>query len=296
MVESEPCPSCAATGKAFGLAGDSVVFVCPRCDLSYFSAAVRHAETTDGDWWQADAQNGGVTLRSALDGLRPQFGRQLTDLERLTDGRRLLDVGAGGGLFVAAANERGWTATGVDANLHAAAAAKAAFGLEYAPDLGAAPNNAYDVVRLSHVLEHVAEPVAFLSSLQEKLAPGGVMVVILPNARPLIYSLVNAIRRLRGGLVRLAMPMSPGFHILGLSPRSLSHLTAGTALGTIEMKTVSMGDPTYYPWFYDGLLRRVPLSEIPLKTLVRYWLPLAFDALGNPFGRGQWLVGFFRKK
>jgi hypothetical protein len=56
-----------------------------------------------------------------------------------------------------------------------------------------------------------------------------------------------------------------------------------------------MGDRTYYPMLYDGLMRRVPLREIPLRSLLRYWLPLIADNAGNRIGFGQWIVGYFRK-
>jgi 2-polyprenyl-3-methyl-5-hydroxy-6-metoxy-1,4-benzoquinol methylase len=41
----------------------------------------------------------------------------------------------------------------------------------------------YDLITACHVLEHVADPTAFLRPLVERLAPGGRLVVIVPNIR-----------------------------------------------------------------------------------------------------------------
>lgn len=64
--------------------------------------------------------------------------------------------------FLAAARERGWKVMEHDRNSHAAAAAKAAFNLFFS-SLNEIAKGSVDVVRLSHVLEHVPFPVYFLA-------------------------------------------------------------------------------------------------------------------------------------
>mgnify|MGYP004273604445 FL=1 len=91
------------------------------------------------------------------------------------------------------------------------------------------------------------------------------------------------------------MPMSPGFYPLEFTPRALEIVAKSAGFTLISLRSVSMGNRDYHPWFYDGLLRRIPLSEIGLKTLVRYWGPIALDNFGNKFGRGHWLVAFLRR-
>ena len=94
------------------------------------------------------------------------FNRQLAQLEKMTERRQLLDVGGGGGVFLAAARERGWKVMGHDSNPHAAAAAKAAFDLFFVSGLNEIAKGSGDVVRLSHVLEHVPFPVDFLREMR----------------------------------------------------------------------------------------------------------------------------------
>ena len=99
---------------------------------------------------------------------------------------RLLDVGCGGGDFLAAAERLGWHADGID--LSAAAVATAAGrtrGRVWRTDLAAAgerlAENRYDLITLWQVLEHVERPLDVLRSVRRTLAPGGRLMLAVPN-------------------------------------------------------------------------------------------------------------------
>jgi len=297
MIETQTavCPGCESVSSVIGITKGEAVFRCHECSLLFYEQSVRAQLPKDSDWWRDLSENGGVVLKKSLAQMRPMFNRQLAQLEKMTERRQLLDVGAGGGVFLAAARERGWKVMGHDSNPHAAAAAKAAFDLFFVSGLNEIAKGSVDVVRLSHVLEHVPFPVDFLREMRLTLHAEGVIVAIVPNAASLSYSVVNSFRRKRVTLPRLALPMSPGFHPLGFTPRALEIVAKSAGFTVISLRSVSMGNRDYYPWFYDGLLRRIPLSEIGLKTLVRYWGPIALDNFGNKFGRGHWLVASLRR-
>ncbi len=72
--------------------------------------------------------------------------------------------------------------------------------LEYGGDDALARADAVDLVIASEVLEHVEDPLAFLTSLRGRLAAGGRMIVTLPNGRgPFEFaSLVEVLLRLSG--------------------------------------------------------------------------------------------------
>jgi 2-polyprenyl-3-methyl-5-hydroxy-6-metoxy-1,4-benzoquinol methylase len=96
---------------------------------------------------------------------------------------RTLDVGAGGGEFVALLARRGHDAHGVEPDDGYAGFARATYGVDVRTgaidDLPDAPS--WDLITLFHVLEHLADPVQALERLRRRLAPGGTLLVEVPN-------------------------------------------------------------------------------------------------------------------
>lgn len=101
------------------------------------------------------------------------------------DRRRLLDVGAHAGRFIALARSRGWRADGLELNPATAAfAATASGGVVHQGNLYTwSPGGAaYDAVTLTDVLEHIPDPRSALRRARDLLEPGGWIAVKVPNA------------------------------------------------------------------------------------------------------------------
>lgn len=111
-----------------------------------------------------------------------------TAIEQLPpgDGRRLLDLGCGPGLLTRLAAERGYDATGIDADPAMIEAARriarqegsrAAFRVGSAEDasLGARP---FDVVTAASLLAVLTDRTAGIRALWRLVAPGGILFVI----------------------------------------------------------------------------------------------------------------------
>lgn len=106
-------------------------------------------------------------------------------------GLRAIDVGCGAGLLCEPLARLGAAVTGVDAaaeNVGVAAAHAQAMGLtiDYRHgDIGDAAFadtlGQFNLVTSMEVIEHVADPAAFLTSLAARLADGGLMVLSTPN-------------------------------------------------------------------------------------------------------------------
>lgn len=118
-----------------------------------------------------------------------RFGRD-PQARRPFEGLRLLDIGCGGGLLSEPMARLGFTVTGVDAserNIKTASAHAADQGLdiEYrastAEDLLAAGEPPFDVILNMEVIEHVADPAAYLQDCARLLKPGGLMIVATLN-------------------------------------------------------------------------------------------------------------------
>lgn len=135
----------------------------------------RHPATFGGRW-----------LVPLLPSLRAKADAQCRHLHRpRAAGGRLLDVGFGNGGFLKIASEMGWNAEGIDFDPKAVEVARAR-GLNVSCASAAelsVRNEYYDVITLSHVIEHVHDPIALLRDLYRLLKPGGCLWLDTPNLR-----------------------------------------------------------------------------------------------------------------
>lgn len=130
-----------------------------------------------------------------------EFDRDLT-LSHPFAGLRLLDIGCGGGLLSEPMARLGATVVGADAaprNIPVAQvhAAQSGLTIDYrhttAEDLAAAGER-FDVVLNMEVVEHVADPLAYLTACQQLLKPGGLMIcsTLNRNAKSFAMAIVGA--------------------------------------------------------------------------------------------------------
>ena len=99
-------------------------------------------------------------------------------------GRRLLDVGAADGLLSRHLMERDWKVTAIERDPSAAEAGRAHCELMIVADLDReipALEGAFDVIVYGDVLEHLADPLRVLVALNRRLAPGGDVLISIPN-------------------------------------------------------------------------------------------------------------------
>ena len=152
----------------------------PRPDADAMTAA--YAATT---YARAEGEAETAELGKRLDVFfTKQAERALADYGKSTPGR-LLDVGCGDGRFLAAMQAHGWQVEGLETDPVAADLARRRTNstiyetyLENAPLAEAS----FDMVSLLHVLEHVPDPKETIASAFRLLAPGGMLLLALPNA------------------------------------------------------------------------------------------------------------------
>lgn len=113
-------------------------------------------------------------------------------------GGRLLEVGCGGGAMLELMARLGWDAEGVDFDEKAVDVARSR-GLRVRAgslEQQGYPDNHFDAVTTSHLIEHVPDPRALLLEVRRILKPGGKLVIVTPNVRSWGHALFG--RRWRG--------------------------------------------------------------------------------------------------
>jgi 2-polyprenyl-6-hydroxyphenyl methylase / 3-demethylubiquinone-9 3-methyltransferase len=199
-----------------------------------------HFGALAADWWDP---HGSSAMLHKLNPVRLSYIRDRIDAHWLTDsrdlkplaGKRALDVGCGAGLLAEPLARMGAAVTGVDAAPENIAAARAhaagqGLGIDYhAGELAALPLATFDLVTSMEVVEHVADPAAFIAELAARLAPGGLMILSTPNRTALSkLLLVEAAERI-GAVPR-------GTHDWGqfLKPEELTALLAAAGLEVVD--------------------------------------------------------------
>lgn len=124
-----------------------------------------------------------------------EFDRDLKT-DRPFEGLRILDIGCGGGLLSEPMARLGATVVGVDAaerNIPVAQAHAEQSGLEIdyrhtsAEDLLTTDEAPFDAILNMEVVEHVSDPLAYLTACHDLLRPGGLMVCSTINRNPKSY-------------------------------------------------------------------------------------------------------------
>jgi SAM-dependent methyltransferase len=119
------------------------------------------------------------------DGQRATARAILGRLEEHVPPGRLLDLGCWVGFLMSEAAKRGWTATGVEPSAWASAYAREQLGLDVINDdlmTAPLPEASFDAVVLGDVIEHLPEPATGLARIATLMAPGGALVLMLPDA------------------------------------------------------------------------------------------------------------------
>lgn len=185
------CPACHGTRQSPILEcyREWSLYECPDCGVQHFWPA----KNPGADWYQSSDMYAARDLM-VVDWLG-WYHRAAIENMPVASGR-LIDVGCGNGAFVAAAHRRGYDAWGIDFSAKAIEAGRRHFGLEQlraesieqlSDRIG---EQRFDVVTAFEILEHMDDSSAFVKQIIGLLAPGGYLIVSVPNRerRPLLLN------------------------------------------------------------------------------------------------------------
>ena len=223
------CPVCGTSGETlyenlrdqlFGAPGTWTLSQCPTCGLIWLNPQPLESEILKAyqTYYTHDHAHG-ISLRKQL--MRDVFlswhygyPRQMTGgllkalltmldptvwpwahgqvmyLHPVKNGR-LLDIGCGSGEFLERMQGRGWTVEGTELDPAAVETAREK-GLNVRQGTlheQQYPDNYFDAITMSHVIEHVYDPLGEMRECYRILKPGGKLVMVTPNNKSLVHRL-----------------------------------------------------------------------------------------------------------
>jgi 2-polyprenyl-3-methyl-5-hydroxy-6-metoxy-1,4-benzoquinol methylase len=185
--------------------------------------------------WRYSARNKpssivGILAAFLIPNLKKVLDRQYRHLPKLPKyGGKLLDVGCGDGSFLKLAQTCGWDVVGIDPDPKAAANAAQQGLVVYKGDIEYfnGETELFDVITLSHVIEHVHEPVKLLKSCRALLKPGGQIWIETPN--------INSIGHAR--FKRYWRGLETPRHLVLFNRQSLQQILEGSGLSRVRNRT-----------------------------------------------------------
>jgi len=268
---------------------------CTGCGLVYISP-IPKAEALEHEYDQLSADYFLDERRLALDEYTERHDREVGLLQRVGARGRLLDVGCATGSFMMAARRIGFTDIhGVDVAAASVAVAQRRGFDAVAGDFSAhmfAPGR-FDVVSMWNTLEHLPDPFIFATEAWRVLAPGGYLVVSMPNCNSLSVALLR--RRYR----YIALE-----HLNYFTPATLRTLLTRTGFRVVHHETRSFNPYVVWqdwkgvPVDIEETIRETQLSK-SFKTSGSFSVARvayrAVDGLLRVVGRGDSLLAAAQK-
>jgi SAM-dependent methyltransferase len=237
------CDLCGGTDFAIRDAATRVV-QCKRCGYRFTNPRPSQDEIAKA--YSAPAQYDGWLAQDA--GREVLWRKRWALVKRYAKGKRLLDVGAGIGTFLAHAQADGWEVTGTEISKSAIGIARERYGITLIEGQleDIATEGQFDLVTMWHVLEHLPSPSHAVTHCRGLLKTGGLMVVAVPNDSDARWRF----QRLKNGTYMPYEELEPGKEI------HLSHFTVPVLKRTLEVRGFSVERATVDDHYAERSSRR----------------------------------------
>lgn len=185
-------------------------------------------------WWDPTSE---FKPLHAINPLRLGWIQSITNLQ----GKRILDVGCGGGILAESLSKAGATVTGIDLSSKALKVAElhqleSGTSVRYltisAEDLAKEESQSYDVVTCMEMLEHVPDPSSVVQACAKLCKPGGHIFFSTLNRNPksYLFAIIGA------EYILQLLPKGTHQYEKFIKPSELAQFTRAAGLEVIELK------------------------------------------------------------
>ena len=190
---------------------------------------------------------------------------------------RLLDVGCGSGGNLTTLQGQGWDVYGIEMSETAAAQARERVGDRiHVGTLETAPfgEESFDLVFLSHSLEHFFSPAEALARVRRLLKPNGMAVIAVPNAGSLEAKLFGL----------WWVPWDPPRHLYHFDQDTLSRLLKQAGFRVVRIRT-GVGS-LYFMASLERILKHRWGRTLPAKRLIEKLIVRPLCLMAGHLGYG----------
>ncbi len=185
-------------------------------------------------WWDPTSE---FKPLHAINPLRLGWIESITNLE----GKRVLDVGCGGGILAESLSKAGATVTGIDLSTKALKVAElhqleSGTTVRYrsisAEDLAKEEPQSYDVVTCMEMLEHVPDPASIVRACANLCKPGGHIFFSTLNRNPksYLFAIIGA------EYILQLLPKGTHQYEKFIKPSELAQFTRAAGLEVLQLK------------------------------------------------------------
>ena len=185
-------------------------------------------------WWDPTSE---FKPLHAINPLRLGWIESITNLE----GKRVLDVGCGGGILAESLSKAGATVTGIDLSTKALKVAElhqleSGTTVRYrsisAEDLAKEEPQSYDVVTCMEMLEHVPDPASVVGACANLCKPGGHIFFSTLNRNPksYLFAIIGA------EYILQLLPKGTHQYEKFIKPSELAQFTRAAGLEVLQLK------------------------------------------------------------
>lgn len=158
---------------------DFVIFKCERCGLIRTFPVPDHTRERYNDYGIERYLKNKKSVVSFME-------MTLKEIRKFKSNGKLLEIGCSLGYFLEIAKNRGFDVIGLELDNNAVDFANNALGkgtvLQSTIEDAKFQSNVFDVVVVSHVLEHVIDPDRFLKEIKRVLKNNGIVIIVSPNS------------------------------------------------------------------------------------------------------------------